>query len=136
LAPFSPSASQKAVTGAAIVDRLGLERLAVLALEDERESPSHLPHPQRSAIRCDHDPRIAGIDRVAGIAGRVRERAEQPRHLLDGLRHLVEIAHGSRTVAQIILSYSGLVVLQTGGCASPPFMLLHKRARCTSNPTK
>ena len=61
LAPFSPSASANSVTGirqrrsceavapheavelvgAGVVDRLGLERLAVLALQDEREAPGH-----------------------------------------------------------------------------------------------
>ena len=77
------------LVGSRVVDRLGLERLALGALHGEREASSH----RAQLTARDTKSAIAWIIVAARIADMTDHRAEQPRHLLDVFRHSVEVAH-------------------------------------------
>jgi len=87
------------LVGAGVVDRLGLQQLAGLALEDQGEAPDHRAQgawPSRTASGSggDHQAGVAGIDvPAAGIADLADRRAEQMGDLRRGLGHAIQVAH-------------------------------------------
>lgn len=90
------------LVGARVVDWLGLERLAGLALEAEREPPVHCLH----VVLADNPAGIARIDIFAGIAALHQLNVEQTSHLGDRLAHAVEVAHFTKNPARWQFSLS------------------------------
>src|SRR5690606_24865395 len=88
------------LVGAGVVDRLRFQRLAIPALEHQRETPGHRAQLAGTLGAAHHQARAAGEDLAhAGVADLPDDRVEQVGDLVGRLGQAVEVAHARRPTA-------------------------------------